>query len=160
MTYDEIMALSGRELDAAVAEHVYRREVQWLTISGLRIPRFRTCDGWQVVAEFSCDNAMALSVMAWVLSRGSRARNLFYPTLWGQAGIPARNAANTSNPMAAEAQAARKWVEDALSKLILEDKLPEAICRAAVYVATQRWLMGSNDSNQCESGDEAEECGE
>ena len=158
MTYDEIMALSGRELDAAVAEHVYRREVQWLTISGLRIPRFRTCDGWQVVAEFSCDNAMALSVMAWVLSRGSRARNLFYPTLWGQAGIPARNAANTSNPMAAEAQAARKWVEDALSKLILEDKLPEAICRAAVYVATQRWLMGSNDSNQCESGDEAEEC--
>ena len=143
MTYDEIMALSGRELDAAVAEHVYRREVQWLTISGLRIPRFRTCDGWQVVAEFSCDNAMALSVMAWVLSRGSRARNLFYPTLWGQAGWPA-------------ASESRLWAETALTTLILEDKLPEAICRAAVYVATQPQWMGSNDSNQYESSDDAE----
>lgn len=164
MTYDEVMALSGRELDAAVAEHVYRRKVQWLTISGLRIPRFReyeiiaTCDGWQVVAEFSCDSGEALSVMAWVLSHGKWARNLFYPTLWGQAGIPARNAANTSHPMtaAAEAQAARKWVEDALSGLILEDKLPEAICRAAVYVATQPQWMGSNDSNQWESSDDTE----
>jgi hypothetical protein len=160
MTYDEVMALSGRELDAAVAEHVYRRKVQWLTISGLRIPRFRTCDGWQVVAEFSCDSGEALSVMAWVLSHGKWARNLFYPTLWGQAGIPARNAANTSHPMtaAAEAQAARKWVEDALSGLILEDRLPEAISRAAVYVATRPQWMGSNDSNQCESDDDAEEC--
>jgi transposase len=158
MTYAEVMALSGRELDAAVVEHVYRREVQWLTISGLRIPRFRTCDGWQVVAEFSCDSGEALSVMAWVLSRGAWARNLFYCTLWAQAGIPARNAANTSNPMAAEAQAARKWVEDALFGLMLEDKLPEAICRAAVYVAMQPQWMGSNDSNQCESDDDAEEC--
>ena len=160
MTYAEVMALSGRELDAAVVEHVYRREVQWLTISGLRIPRFRTCDGWQVVTEFSCDNREALCVAAWVLSHGAWAQNLFYCTLWAQAGIPARNAANTSNPMAAEAQAARKWVEDALSKLILEDKLPETISRAAVYVAMQPQWMGSNDSNQCESDDEAEECGE
>ena len=160
MTYDEAMALAGRELDAVVAEHVYRREVQWLTISGLRIPRFRTCDGWELAPEFSCGNELAPFVMAWVLSRGAWARNLFYCTLWAQAGIPARNAANTSNPMAAEAQAARKWVEDALSKLILEDKLPETISRAAVYVATQPQWMGSNDSNQCESGDEAEGCGE
>jgi hypothetical protein len=55
--------------------------------------------------------------------------------------------------MAAEAQAARKWVEDALFGLMLEDKLPEAICRAAVYVATQPQWMGSNDSNQWESAD-------
>ena len=138
MTYDEIMALSGRELDAAVAEHVYRREVQWLTISGLRIPRFRTCDGWQVVTEFSCDNREALCVAAWVLSRGAWAQNMFYAALWGQA--PA-------------AGPARWKFEHTLTALVLEDKLPEAICRAAVYVATQPQWMGSNDSNQCESAD-------
>jgi hypothetical protein len=140
MTYDEIMALSGRELDAAVAEHVYRREVQWLTLGSLRCPRFRTDDGWELVPSFSCDSAMALPVMAWVISRGSRARNLFYPTLWAQAGWPA-------------ASESRLWAEAALTTLILEDKLPEAICRAAVYVAMQPQWMGSNDSNQCESSD-------
>ena len=146
MTYDEVMALSGRELDAAVAEHVYRREVQWLTISGLRIPRFRTGDGWQVVAEFSCGNELAISIMAWVLSRGAWAQITLYETLWDQAGLPASSAW------------APRCAEAALTKLILEDKLPEAICRAAVYVATLSWWTGSNDSNQCESSDDAEEC--
>jgi len=141
MTLDEIMALSGRELDAAVAEYVIGA-------------------GSSAAWDYSARIEPALHAMRHILSRGAWARNLFYCTLWAQAGIPARNAANTSNPMAAEAQAARKWVEDALSKLILEDKLPEAICRAAVYVAMQPQWMGSNDSNQCESGDEAEECGE
>ena len=163
MTYDEIMALSGRELDAAVAEHVYRREVQWLTISGLRFPRFRTGDGWQVVAEFSCDSAMALSVMAWVISRGAGTRRTFYSVFWLQAGLAAWRTVVETHPMLVEArtQASLQWTEDALTTLILEDKLPEAICRAAVYVATRPQWMESNDSSQCVSEDEAdvaEEC--
>ena len=155
MTYDEVMALSGRELDAAVAEHVYRREVQWLTLGSLRIPRFRTCDGWRVVAEFSCDSGEALSVMAWVLSHGNSVRDHFFPALFELNGIHSWIAVPRDN-----APAGRRWMEAALTKLILEDKLPETISRAAVYVATQPQWMGSNDSNQCESGDEAEECGE
>ena len=163
MTYDEIMALSGRELDAAVAEHVYSLEILWSDYGGEREAYYLIASRYPVSPPIChCDIALAITAMKEVLSRGTWARNLFYSTLWGQAGIPARNAANTSHPMtaAAEAQAARKWVEDALSGLILEDKLPEAISRAAVYVATRPQWMGSNDSNQCESGDEAEECGE
>ena len=161
MTYAEVMALSGRELDAAVAEHVYSLEILWSDYGGEREPYYLIASRYPASPPiYHCDVELAITAMKEVLSRGAWARNLFYCTLWAQAGIPARNAANTSNPMAAEAQAARKWVEDALSKLILEDKLPEAISRAAVYVATQPQWMGSNDSNQCESGDEAEECGE
>ena len=126
MTYDEVMALSGRELDAAVAEHVIGA-------------------GSSAAWDYSARIEPALHAMRHILSRGAWAQNMFYAALWGQA--PA-------------AGPARWKFEHTLTALILEDKLPEAICRAAVYVAMQPQWMGSNDSNQCESGDEAEECGE
>ena len=126
MTYDEIMALSGRELDAAVAEHVIGA-------------------GSSAAWDYSARIEPALHAMRHILSRGAWAQNMFYAALWGQA--PA-------------AGPARWKFEHTLTALILEDKLPEAICRTAVYVATQPQWMGSNDSNQCESDDDAEECGE
>lgn len=93
MTYDEVMALSGRELDAAVAEHVIGA-------------------GSSAAWDYSARIEPALHAMRHILSRGAWAQNMFYAALWGQA--------------------------------------PAAICRAAVYVATQpQWQwMGSNDSNQ------------
>ena len=126
MTYDEVMALSGRELDAAVAEYVIGA-------------------GSSAAWDYSARIEPALHAMRHILSRGAWAQNMFYAALWGQA--PA-------------AGPARWKFEHTLTALILEDKLPEAICRAAVYVAMQPQWMGSNDSNQCESDDDAEECDE
>jgi len=126
MTLDEIMALSGRELDAAVAEYVIGA-------------------GSSAAWDYSARIEPALHAMRHILSRGAWAQNMFYAALWGQA--PA-------------AGPARWKFEHTLTALILEDKLPEAICRAAVYVAMQPQWMGSNDSNQCESDDDAEECDE
>ena len=126
MTLDEIMALSGRELDAAVAEYVIGA-------------------GSSAAWDYSARIEPALHAMRHILSRGAWAQNMFYAALWGQA--PA-------------AGPARWKFEHTLTALILEDKLPEAICRAAVYVAMQPQWVGSNDSNQCESDDDAEECDE
>jgi hypothetical protein len=126
MTDTQTEQLTGRALDAAVAEHVIGA-------------------GSSAAWDYSARIEPALHAMRHILSRGAWAQNMFYAALWGQA--PA-------------AGPARWKFEHTLTALILEDKLPEAICRAAVYVAMQPQWMGSNDSNQCESGDEAEECGE
>lgn len=73
MTYDEIMALSGRELDAAVAEHVIGA-------------------GSSAAWDYSARIEPALHAMRHILSRGAWAQNMFYAALWGQA--PAKNSGN------------------------------------------------------------------
>jgi len=119
MTDTQTEQLTGRALDAAVAEHVIGA-------------------GSSAAWDYSARIEPALHAMRHILSRGAWAQNMFYAALWGQA--PA-------------AGPARWKFEHTLTALILEDKLPEAICRAAVYVAMQPQWMGSNDSNQCESSD-------
>ena len=66
MTYDEVMALSGRELDAAVAEHVIGA-------------------GSSAAWDYSARIEPALHAMRHILSRGAWAQNMFYAALWGQA---------------------------------------------------------------------------
>ena len=54
MTYDEIMALSGRELDAAVAEHVLGMTVSWRSDRVATGPFYRHKNRqWLVVPLYS-----------------------------------------------------------------------------------------------------------
>lgn len=124
MTYGEAMALSGRALDAAVAEHVYGRPMRGKAGS------LYTADNTYWLF-YSRDIGLAMDIMRRVLSLGARAQNMFYAALWGQA----------------PAAGPTRWrFEYTLTALIVEGRLPEAICRAAVYVATQprprkdRWM--------------------
>ncbi|MEA4884297.1 MAG: hypothetical protein VB144_11720 [Clostridia bacterium] len=135
MTYDEIMSLSGRELDAAVAEHIYGREIEWRDKVTGRSPFCRDKSSYLFGVPLYCEHAAeALDILKLVLSHDNAARDTFFPALWSQAGIPEW----FSVPMD-DAQLARRWCERALTSLVLEDRLSEAICRAAVYATTRPW---------------------
>jgi hypothetical protein len=154
MTYDEIMALSGRELDAAVAEHIGGMAIHWRMLSGNKVPCYYAGTGqWWAVPSRTQFLAEALPIMDRILSAGELARNLFFAVLWPQAGLPIPHASEDLCRLmgSTQVQIVSRWIEDSFAWLLLADKLPQAICRAAVFVATQPgWeSKEKGDADQC-----------
>lgn len=154
MTLDEIMALSGRELDAAVEEHIGGIDIHWRTLSGKKVPCYYAGTGqWWPVPSRTRFLAEALPIMERILSAGGWARDLFFSVLWPQAGLPIPHASEDLCRLmgSTRVQIVSKWIEDSFATLILGEKLPEAICRAAVFVVTQPgWEPEKNGSvDQC-----------
>ena len=138
MNYDKIMALSVTELDVAVAERVM----------GL------STEAGDSVPNYSSDISASFGVMRLVLSHSYAARETFYSYLWLQAGIQPWHTTTRD-----EAFLARRWCESALTKLVLENKLAEAICRAAVLAASQPWWATVRDLEPADSDvDDTEVC--
>lgn len=187
MTLHEIMGLSGRELDAAVAESLMGLRVVdrdwpcgrepecgcyeaalcrededagdgWWTDRG---PVYAERDGgWppepfdrfngtvvmaaivQPVPFYSSDASEADAVAKRVLSRGEWAQDLFFSALWLQAGAPAYRQADEL--CRARPSISLQEAEDGLTRLILEldCTLPQAICRAALWAASDpQWAQ-------------------
>jgi hypothetical protein len=128
MTYDEIMALSGRELDAAVAEHVMGLRVVWRGDRVATGPFYRYANRqWLMVPLYSAHVAAA-----WPVHEKMMADDTIY---------------GYNQAMRALLGGQDLWT--ALSG--------QFICRAALIGKLRLLPAESNDSNQCESSDDAED---